>query len=113
VCPALREKIARSVVALTQKYPELNNQLPMLSDKQPIVFGNDSLTLVFRKILRAFVSARPMLALLEYCAEWLERRYAHDSFLRPIYRWIVGGYIYQGYRSALQQYRLPPPRLSH
>ena len=94
------EKIASWAVALIRKYPELDGQLPMLSDKQPIVFAQDGPQLIMRKILRNIASTRWMLALLEYSARWLEAHYPHEWLLRPVYRWIVGGYVYRGYRSG-------------
>jgi len=98
------EKIACWTVALIRKYPELNGQLPMLSDKMPISLGEDSSRLVIRKMLRVLSATRPILALLEHNARWLEAYYPRESLLRSVYRWIVGGYIYRGYRQGLREY---------
>jgi len=100
------ERIACWTAALIRKYPDLNGQLSMLSDKRPIALREDNPRLIIRKILRAFASTRPMLALLGRNARWLEAHYPRESLLRPVYRWIVGGYIYRGYRRGLREYSM-------
>lgn len=103
------EKFAYWAVALIREFPGLDGQLPMLSDKRPIAFGEDNPRLIVCKILRAFASTRPMLVLLERNARWLEAHCPRESLLRPVYRWIVGGYIYRGYRRGLREWGRHPP----
>ena len=104
VCARRSEKIACWAVALIRKYPELDGQLPMLSDKRPISFAGDPPRLIIRKMGRAFASTRLVLALLERSARWLETHRPRDPLLRPVYRWVLGGHIYRGYRRGLREY---------
>jgi hypothetical protein len=67
----------------------------MFADKGPVVWPGDRPALVARKLLRHVSSAWPTLRLLE----WLERR-VPSAALR---RWIVGGYLWQGYRRGLRE----------
>ena len=101
------EKIASWAVALVRKYPELDGRLPMLSDKRPIALGEDGLRLIGRKTARAFASARLSLALLEHSARWLGAHTPREAVLRILYRWVVGGHIYRGYRRGLRDYTAP------
>jgi hypothetical protein len=62
---------------------------------------NDPLWLIARKLARHVASSRPALWGLERVARVLEQRYPSPTLLRPLYRWLIGGYIFRGYREGL------------
>ena len=91
-------------VVLLQKYPELLVHVPMFQDKAPIIWGEDSASLIIRKLARYVVSARPALWCMEQLVSVLEKRYPTSSTLNLLYRYIIGGYIFQGYREGLREF---------
>jgi glycosyltransferase involved in cell wall biosynthesis len=93
----------RSVI-LFQKHPELLSYVPMLDDKTPIAWRYDSARLIFRKIARSLTAARPVLWSMEQIVRILEKRYSTSSILPALYRYIIGGNIYRGYRAGLREF---------
>ena len=100
----MREVAYRAVV-LFQRHPDLLPHLPMFEDKTPIAWGQDPIRLVARKVARTIISSRPALWIMERLAGILEERRLPPRTLRPFHRWIVGGYISQGYREGLREFR--------
>ncbi len=96
-------KASKSAVKLFQKYPEIQPHVPMLGDKTPIVWGKDPLSLISRKLLRHLASSRPALASVEQLVRRLEQYYPSPVLLRPLYRWVNGGYMFRGYREGLRE----------
>jgi len=101
---ARARKAARMAVALFHKYPEVQAHLPMFHDKTPIAWGQDPPRLIVRKLARHVASSRPALWGMEQIVSVLEHCYPSPALLRPLYRWIIGGYICQGYREGLREY---------
>jgi hypothetical protein len=89
----------QSAARLFQAHPGIQGQLPMFADKTPVQWGVDGPALVARKLLRHLTSAWPVLHLLE----WLEQRTATGPRGAALRRWIIGGYIWQGYRRGLRE----------
>jgi GT2 family glycosyltransferase len=100
-----RMKVAayRSVV-LFQKHPELLVHIPMFYDKTPIHWRHDPPHLISRKLARAISSSPPVLWSMEQLVSALEKRYPISSMLPTLYRYIIGGYIFQGYREGLREF---------
>ena len=96
-------KAARMAVQLFQKFPEIQQHLPMFEDKTPVNWREDPFQLILRKLIRRFTSSQLCLSLLEQITNLLERTVPILQVLRPLYRWIVGGYIFRGYRDGLRQ----------
>ena len=88
---------------LFHKHPDLQELLPMFSDKMPVRWQVDSVRLIARKIARQMASSGPALNLLLWTTRLLERYWPAPPLLRPLYRWVVGGYLYQGYRDGLRE----------
>ncbi|MCB8978370.1 MAG: glycosyltransferase family 2 protein [Ardenticatenaceae bacterium] len=99
----MKETAYRAVV-LFQKYPELQGYLPMFSDKTPINWRQDSPALITRKLSRSWASTRLAMWGMERCAELLQMRYSSTALFQALYRWIIGGYIYRGYRAGLREF---------
>lgn len=99
------ELAAQSAVRLFSNYPELQEHLPMFQDKLPVQWRSDSLSLILRKLMRRFAGSRPILSLMEGAVQVLENALARPNLLRPLYRWIIGGHIYQGYRRGIRDSR--------
>lgn len=98
------QKVSQWAVPLLQQYPGLSWHLPMYRDKQPINWQCDSTGLIVRKLLRNIVSQPASVSVLEHVTRQVERLAPHPSLLQPLYRWVVGGYIFQGYREGLRKY---------
>ena len=97
-------KAAHMAVALFLKYPEVLPHLPMFHDKTLIAWRRDPPRLITRKLARHVASSRPVLGGMEQIVSILERWYPSLTLLRLLYRWIIGGYIFRGYREGLRQY---------
>ena len=95
---------AFQAVPLFQKYPELLSHIPMFFDKTPMIWGQDPFRLLARKLVRSMASARPVLWGMEQIANTLEEKYPASSILPALYRYIIGGYIFHGYREGLRKF---------
>jgi glycosyltransferase involved in cell wall biosynthesis len=91
-------------VVLLQKYPELIAHVPMFNDKTPIIWGQDPPLLIIRKVVRYVASSRPALWSMEQLVSTLEKYYPTSPILSLLYRYIIGGYIFQGYREGLNEF---------
>ena len=94
------QEAARSATRLD---PAIVEALPMLEDKRPIVWGRDAPKLVLRKLSRRALSAPAVVSWLESRAARLERRDPDHAGLERLYRWVVGAYLYRGYRQGLRE----------
>lgn len=99
----MREAAYRAVV-LFHKYPELVYYLPMFSDKTPINWKQDGLGIMARKLVRQITSLRPILWLLEKVVLTIPDRPSYERLARTLRRWLVGGYIFRGYRAGLRDF---------
>jgi glycosyltransferase involved in cell wall biosynthesis len=95
---------AYRAVVLFQRYPELLAHVPMFYDKTPINWRQDPPRLIARKLVRMIVSFQPMLWSMEQIANVLEKRNLASRLLPTLYRYIIGGYIFQGYRNGLNEF---------
>lgn len=91
-------------VVLFQKYPELLAHLPMFYDKTPILWGQDPPRAIIRKLVRSLASSHSLLWSMEQIVNILEKRSSASNMLFPLYRYIIGGYIFQGYREGLRDF---------
>jgi glycosyltransferase involved in cell wall biosynthesis len=94
--------VSRIVQPLFALHPEIKEHLLMFHDKSPIAWRQDSPELVLRKLARQSASSYPVMAMMEKAALVLERYTPSSMALRLLYRWIVSGYIYRGYREGLR-----------
>jgi glycosyltransferase involved in cell wall biosynthesis len=97
---------AYRAVVLFERYPELLAHVPMFYDKTPIIWGQDTLRLIARKLARSIASSRPALWSMEKIVHVLEKRYPASTLLPSLYRYIIGGYIFRGYREGLREFKL-------
>jgi glycosyltransferase involved in cell wall biosynthesis len=102
---------AYRAAALFKKYPALIRHLPMFFDKTPIVWDQDSPRLIARKLARLMASTRPILWSMEYIVTAIEKGNPESTILSTLYRYIIGGYIYQGYREGLRVSELAGARV--
>jgi glycosyltransferase involved in cell wall biosynthesis len=98
------ERAAYQAIVLFQKYPDLLAYIPMYRDKTPIAWHKDPPRLIARKLVRHVASSRPVLASMEQLVSILERSYPLSALLRPLHRWINGGYMFRGYRAGLREF---------
>jgi GT2 family glycosyltransferase len=93
---------AYRAVSLFQKYPELPQHLPMFYDKLPVNWRKDSPGLILRKWVRRITAARSSIWLMTKTYNLMKRRKFPYRYRRPIYRWVIGGNLYSGYRAGLR-----------
>lgn len=99
----MRTASYRSIV-LFKRYPELLHYVPMFQDKTPISWSQDRPLLIVRKVGRTIVSSRLALWIMEQVAHVIEKYRPASSLLSTLYRYIIGGYIFQGYREGLREF---------
>jgi glycosyltransferase involved in cell wall biosynthesis len=95
---------AYRAVVLFQKYPELLAHLPMFFDKTPVIWRQDAPPVIARKLARALTSSPLALWSMEQIVTALEKRSPASAILPPLYRYIIGGYIFRGYREGLNEF---------
>lgn len=98
----VQERASISAVMLFQKYPPLQTSIPMFRDKGPIAWRRDPPGLIVRKLARQVASSQLMTWMMEASVPLLERRAPASRLLVLLYRWIISGYIYRGYRRGLR-----------
>jgi glycosyltransferase involved in cell wall biosynthesis len=91
----------RSAVRLFRTHAGIHAHMAMFADKLPVRWRHDSPGLVARKLLRRLASSRPALWNMERVASLLDRRQTQRG-ARLLHRWILGGYVYRGYRDGLR-----------
>ena len=101
-------RASKSAVLLFQRYPDLRSSIRMFADMTPIDWEKDSRNLIARKMIRRFASTRWMMFLLEKVTDLLLTYYPNQNLLLPMYRWVFGGYKYQGYQQGLREYGFVP-----
>ncbi len=69
-----------------------------------MIWGQDSLPILARKLVRLMASTRPALWTMEKIVITLEKHYPTSKLLPTLYRYIVGGYIFHGYREGLRKF---------
>ncbi|HNT23471.1 MAG TPA: glycosyltransferase [Anaerolineales bacterium] len=100
-------KISQMAVVLLRKYPDILSYLPMFADKTPLQPLQEPIRLTVRKILRSFSAGTLPVNVLEFSARVLEMSMPIPFVLTPIYRWIIGAYIYRGFRDGFLRYQSP------
>jgi len=99
-------RAGRSAVWLFERYPELQTLIPMLYDKTPFAWGQDSPLLIARKLARLLVSSPPVLNSMVKLVSTLEQHYPLPVVLRRIYYLLHGANLFQGYREGLREFKL-------
>lgn len=94
-------KLSRSAHILFQKYPDIEGQIPMFSDKGIIRWNKDSPSLILRKLARQVISSPPILRVMETLVPVLEERCPSAVVQERLYSWVSSAYIYRGYREGL------------
>ncbi len=97
----VQEQASQQAVILFEKYPDLSHQIPMFRDKTPIDWREDALPLILRKLARQALSSPPAMGFMQSAVLHLERHAPSSRALDLLYRWIISGCIYRGYRRGL------------
>jgi glycosyltransferase involved in cell wall biosynthesis len=98
------ERTSLAAVKLFRTYPEVEPYLPMFKDKGRLDWQHDSPGLIARKLARHVMASRPALWLTERITRLVECVAPMPALLRPLYRWVVGSYVFRGYQQGLGQY---------
>jgi glycosyltransferase involved in cell wall biosynthesis len=99
-------RAGRSAVWLLKRHPELKTLIPMLHDKTPLAWGQDSPRLIARKLARYLVSSPPVLRSLVKIVSLLEQHCPSPVVLRRLYYLLHGANLFQGYRQGLREFQL-------
>lgn len=99
-------RAGRSAVWLFKRYPELQTLIPMLSDKTPPSWGQDSPRLIARKLARKLISSPPVLHFMIKLVGILEQHFPSPVVLRRLYYLLHGANLFQGYQAGLHEMKL-------
>ena len=99
-------RTGRSAVWLFKRHPELRTLIPMLNDKTPLAWREDSPVLIIRKLGRNFLSSPPLLSSMVKLANILEQYYPSPFFLRRLYYLLHGANLHLGFQQGLREYKL-------
>ncbi|MDQ2692867.1 MAG: glycosyltransferase family 2 protein [Chloroflexota bacterium] len=99
-------RAGRSAVWLFNRHPGLQTLIPMLRDKLPPVWGQDSALLIARKLARHLLSSPPAFTGLVKLVSLLEQHYPAPVVLRRLYYLLHGANLFQGYRDGLREFKL-------
>ena len=94
---------SRSAVWLFKRHPDLVTWIPMLRDKTPIAWGQDSPVLVARKLARQVLSSPLGREAIAGLTRILERHYPSPAALGRLYYWLQGACMFHGYREGLRE----------
>lgn len=95
--------VSKLAVPVIKSYPGLMVHMPMFCDKGPIAWRQDPLRLILRKLTRQVMSSRLSMWIMQHAVPFLERRAPESATLALLYRWIVSGFIFRGYRDGLRE----------
>lgn len=99
-------RAGRSAVWLLNTHPELQMLIPMLRDKTPLAWRQDSPRLIVRKLARHLVSSPPVLSIMLRLVGILEQRFPSPVVLRRLYYLLHGANLHLGYREGLREFTL-------
>jgi glycosyltransferase involved in cell wall biosynthesis len=100
-------RASKSAVWLFTKHQALRTLIPMLYDKTPLAWGQDSPLLIARKLARSLLSSQPVLTSMEKFVGILEKHFPSPALLLRLYYLLQGGYMFQGYREGLREFERP------
>lgn len=96
-----QEKAGRAGAQLLRKHPDLRGLIPMLADKDPIVWQQDPPRLALNKLFHRVTSYNWAVAAMLRLIALLEQTHAFPALLLLVYRWVISAYIFRGYRQGL------------
>lgn len=99
-------RAGRSAVWLLNRHPKLQALIPMLTDKTPLSWRQDSPSLMARKLARHIVSTKAAQAVLARLVHVLEQYYPSPRILRRLYYLMQGANLFQGYRAGLRDFKM-------
>ncbi len=94
------ERVSELAPAALSVCPWLAEYLPMYRDMTPLQ-PTDNPRLVGRKLLRKLASRGAITGAMARLAAVIERVAPRSPALPHVYRWIIGGHHYRGYRAGL------------
>lgn len=93
---------ARDTVRFCRKYPERHGGAA-IARRNGYCSLDDGVVLTVLKLIKRIASASPIRRVLERTIVFAERWGARDGFLWPMYRWLIGLYIFLGWREGLRR----------
>ena len=99
-------RAGKSAVWLFKRHPELQTLIPMLHDKTPPAWGQDSPLLIARKTARRLMASPPVLGSMIKLISILEQYYPSPAVLRRLYYLLHGANLFQGFQEGLREFKL-------
>lgn len=91
------------VVKFCSKHPELPDNIERLRVNGFVHFGREPLRLSISKLIKSFLSLRPVLSLMFLITSLLERIAPNSYLLVRFYHLLLGLHIFRGFRKALRR----------
>jgi len=85
---------------LFRKHPGILVHFDYLRDRFNIDWMKDGGKLILRKLIRQFMTWRPVFGFMEFSVEVLERYFPNRSILSHLYTWIIASYQVIGLRNG-------------
>ncbi len=89
-------RASHAAARLFERHPTIANELPMYRDMLPIAWGQDSGTLVARKVLRRASANRVVGGALMWSARLAGRVGGNSRWTRRLRVWVVGAHMARG-----------------
>lgn len=96
-----QEKAGHAGALLLRQYPDLRGLIPMLADKEPVVWKQDPPRLVLHKLFHQITSHNWVVAAMLRLIALLEQTRALPALLLLFYRWVISAHIFRGYRQGV------------
>jgi glycosyltransferase involved in cell wall biosynthesis len=97
-------KAGKYAVLLLQKYPELEQLVPLFCDRAWANWRQDSLNIALRKSWRSFMALDMVMGTMHQLVQLLEANKPNSATLRRLYIWIVSSSITRGIRAGIREF---------
>lgn len=99
-------RASKSAAQLADVCPGILEDLRMFREKRPVAWRLDSRSLIFNKIARQIVWSPPVMWAMQKSVRPMECIAPKSFALVLLYRWILSGYIFLGFRAGLKEARV-------
>lgn len=98
------QKIGRYAILLLQKYPELEQLVPLFYDRDFIDWAKDSPMLILRKSWRSLMAMPITMSVMHRIISILEQRQMMTTMLKRLYIWYISSAITIGVRRGIREF---------
>lgn len=101
-CCEQQRRFALQTVAFCDKYPSIHGDSE-LARVNGFISGRDSAPLAVKKLIKGLLATRIATGLVEVAIRTFEGLRLPDAALFPMYRMVIGVYIFRGWREGLRR----------